>query len=417
MLTGYLSLTCIIVSFIYAWLDLTNGVLYSLPSYVILFLSPVISLWLIRLRKNKAAKVTLMVGSNVVVFLAALNDPFGTGAFLFFIPAGIGSFALLGFEDFRTGVGLAVLTTFFFFVAYFGNWHPFDTPMPSNDYIRISLAFNYFISLTISILIVYFLMNLNRHSEADLIQKENLTNAKNIELKNVNAALDRFVYSVSHDLRSPLSSILGLTNIARVTQDLKELDNILMMIQNRVHAQDHYIQEIIDYSRNSRTELVSEPVHLKPLVDEILNTLKFNIDAEKISFKNAVPDDSVLMSDRIRLTIILSNLISNAIKYHAVWKENPFIEIGFDSNNQILHVKDNGIGIMPEHQGKIFDMFYRASDRSTGSGLGLFITKEAVTKLNGTIQVSSGHGEGSTFFVYFHPNKDQGKTIDQQPRS
>jgi signal transduction histidine kinase len=418
MLTGYLSITCIMVSLIYAWLDLTNGVFYSLPSYIILLLAPIISLWLIRQRKNKAAKITLMVGSNLVVFLAALNDPFETGAFLFFIPGGVGSFAMLGFEDFKTGVGLAVFATFLFLLAYFGPWHPFDTPRPSDEYIRISFVFNYFISLTISILIVYFLINLNRHSEEDLIQKENLTNAKNVELKNVNAALDRFVYSVSHDLRSPLSSILGLTNIARITQDRAELDNILTMIQNRVNAQDHYIQEIIDYSRNARTEIVEEPIKLKPLVEEVLTTLKFNVNAEKIAFVNLVPDDIVLMSDRIRLNMILNNLIGNAIKYHAAWKENPFIEIGFDNNRQVLHVKDNGIGIMPEHQSKIFNMFYRASDRSTGSGLGLFITKEAVTKLNGTIQVTSGYGEGSTFFVYFkQPDETAHQTDDQLPRS
>jgi signal transduction histidine kinase len=359
-----------------------------------------------------------MAGSNLVVFLAALNDPFETGVFLFFIPGGIGSFAMLGFEDFKTGIGLAALATIFFLLAYFGPWHPFDAPRPSEEYIRISFIFNYFISLTISILIVYFLMNLNRHSEEELIQKGNVTDAKNIELENVNAALDRFVYSVSHDLRSPLSSILGLTNIARITQERKELDNILMMIQDRVNAQDHYIQEIIDYSRNSRTEIVQEPVHLKRLVDDVLNTLKFNVNAEKIEFKNLVPGDTVLTSDRIRLVIVLSNLIGNAIKYHAVWKEHPFIEIGFDSSNQVLYVKDNGIGIMPEHQGKIFNMFYRASDRSTGSGLGLFITKEAVTKLNGSIHVSSGYGEGSTFFVYFKKALNNGGHTDgQEPKS
>jgi signal transduction histidine kinase len=401
MLTGYLSLMCMMVATAYALIDLSHEVYYALPAYILLLGMSVMSLFSLRNKNYKTAKIILLISTNLVVFWAALNDPFETGAFLLFIPMGIGSFAILGFTDHRTGIALAAFTTILFLGAYFSDLHPVEVARPPEAYIRISFLFNYFISLTISVLVVYFLMNLNKRSESELMQKEKLAIQKNTELQKVNDELDRFVYSVSHDLRSPLSSILGLTNLAMKTYEREELDQILKMIQGRVHAQDHFIREIIDYSRNARTETTREQVRLKPLVEEVINSLKFNIQADKIRFNQQVSDDVVLMSDKIRLTVILSNLIGNAIKYHDLRKEHPFIEIGYREDVSAIYVKDNGIGMQPDDQEKIFHMFYRGSDRSTGSGLGLFITREAVTKLRGSIEVKSVYGEGSTFLIYF----------------
>lgn len=405
MLTGYLALMCMVVATIYTVLDLTNEVYYALPAYILLFLMPFVSVWLIRTGRYMAAKVLLMTASNLVVFWAAINDPFETGAFMFFIPAGIGSFALLAFDDHRTGLLLAGFTSILFLLAFFGDLQPIPVTRPSDLYIKISFVLNYFISMTVTVLAVYFLMNLNKMSEKELIQKEDFANQKNAELQKVNDELDRFVYSVSHDLRSPLSSIMGLTNIARLSNDRDELDQILTMIQGRVKAQDHFIREIIDYSRNTRTETAAEPVHLKPLVDEVVEALKFSHNADKIEFRKFIADHTVLISDKIRLTVILSNLIGNAIKYHDYRKGMPFIEIGYNEDQSFIYVQDNGMGVQTEHQEKIFNMFYRGSDRSSGSGLGLFITKEAVTKLGGVLTLDSVYGEGSTFTVILPPAK------------
>lgn len=405
MLAAYLSLICMAVAFIYSIVDIANGVYYSWPAYVILFFMPLISIRLIQKKRYKAAKVILMISSNIGVFFAAINDPFETGVFLYFIPTAIGSMAMLEFDERWTGIGLAGFTLFLFLLAYFGNFEKYiQVTMPSKFYIQLSLVFNYFFSVTVSVLIIYFLTNLNRRAEKELTEKEALASQKNLELQKVNEELDRFVYSVSHDLRSPLSSILGLTDLARRTDDRKELDQFLVMIQGRVKAQDHFIREIIDYSRNARTEVVSESISLLTLVDEVLEALRFDTNAQRIKFTRQIDADVVLISDKTRLAVILNNLIGNAIKYHDFSKENPVVEIGFLKNSCALFVKDNGTGIMPEHQQKIFNMFYRGSERSTGSGLGLFITKEAVTKLNGNIEVKSVFGEGTTFTVKFPGN-------------
>ncbi len=403
MLTGYLAVISIMVAIIYTILDLTNNVYYAFPAYAILFVIPAVSLLMIRFGRYRVAKISLLVSINLVVFWSALTDPFETGVFLFFIPAGIGSFAILAFQDHKTGLAMAAFTTFLFLLAYFGDIKIVEVTRPSDLYIRISFIFNYFISMIISVLAVYFLMNLNKQSEDELIRKENFANQKNMELQRVNEALDRFVYSVSHDLRSPLSSILGLINLANLTQDPEELSRIMKMIQGRVYAQDNFIREIIDYSRNARTETVAEPIPIKLLVEEVIDALKFDSLADNIEFRIKIPENSILISDKIRLTVILSNLIGNAIKYHDFRKKNPFIEIGYNADRGCIFVEDNGTGVMPEHREKIFNMFYRGSDRVTGSGLGLFITKEAVTKLGGSIELKSEYGEGSTFSVTLPP--------------
>jgi signal transduction histidine kinase len=404
MLTGYLALICMTVAVMYTAFDAANQVYYALPSYLVLFFMPLLSIFLLRRKKYKSAKLTLIVTINLVVFWSALIDPLETGVFLFFIPAGIGSFAILAFEDHKAGLILIALTTTLFLIAYLGDLDFIATRKPSDFYIRISFVFNYFVSLAISVLSIYFQMSLNKLSEDELIQKENFANQKNAELQKANEALDRFVYSVSHDLRSPLSSILGLINLANLTKDPEELNQIIKMIQNRVMAQDNFIREIIDYSRNARTETVAESIDLRKLVDEVIENLKFDGMADKIEFRKQIPEDFILVSDKIRLTVILSNLIGNAIKYHDLNKEKPFIEIGFYPEECCLYIEDNGTGVKAEHQQKIFNMFYRGSDRVTGSGLGLFITKEAVAKLGGSIGLKSVYGEGSTFNVIFPRN-------------
>ena len=108
MLTSNLAITCIVVAVLYTILDLANRVYYALPAYVVLFVIPFVSLLMLRLKKYKSAKLTLLVAINLVVFWSALNDPFETGVFLFFIPAGIGSFTILAFEDRKTGLAMII---------------------------------------------------------------------------------------------------------------------------------------------------------------------------------------------------------------------------------------------------------------------------------------------------------------------
>jgi len=236
-------------------------------------------------------------------------------------------------------------------------------------------------------------MQVNHYSEKKIL-------AKNEELEKANAELDRFVYSASHDLRAPLSSLLGLIEVARV--DPREAMKYLQMMKGRIHDMDAFIREIITYSRNSRMEVQYQEVHARKIIDEVTSELKFLEESKNIRMDIHVSDDLVILTDATRLKVILSNLIANAIKYHNTEAQPPYVmlEAQKDDQGATIWVKDNGIGIETEYIGKIFNMFYRAHESSKGSGLGLYIVKETVSKLGGEVKVESLVGSGSTFWIH-----------------
>jgi signal transduction histidine kinase len=175
------------------------------------------------------------------------------------------------------------------------------------------------------------------------------------------------------------------------------------MINERVKAQDYFIREIIDYSRNARLEPDLKDVFIKAFTEEVIQSLFFIEGAEKIKFTIAANADLAVRSDPSRLKSIINNLLSNAIKYHDTTKPNQFINVAcqlFD-RHWVLTVEDNGIGIMADRHDKVFDMFYRGTELSDGSGLGLFIVKETVERLGGAIGFESQYGIGSMFKVTF----------------
>lgn len=222
---------------------------------------------------------------------------------------------------------------------------------------------------------------------------------RNAELRKLNEELDRFVYSTSHDLRAPLASIMGLINLSRLEKENK--DQYIDLIEKSVTKLDQFIGEITDYSRNARLELDPKEIQFEILVGTILDDLKFLDEHNRISKSIEIKGTGAFRTDELRLTIVLNNLISNALKYHNPTASSPFVKISIEHSAQeaVITVSDNGIGISEHHVPSIFKMFYRGSDRSRGSGLGLYIVKETVDKLKGVITVSSVLHKGSTFTV------------------
>lgn len=232
--------------------------------------------------------------------------------------------------------------------------------------------------------------------------REQKINKRNIELKKLNAELDSFVYSTSHDLRAPLASVLGLINIARIDNNAKEKDNYMDLMEASIKKLDDFIQDIIDYSRNSRTEVKYEAFNIKNVIVETIEGLKYLDPEDQIKSKIEIIGDGIVSCDKQRLKIIFNNLISNVLKYYDHTKENPFMRIKVDLENNFeikILVEDNGIGIEQNELDKVFGMFYRGTERSKGSGIGLYIVKETVDKLKGNIQVKSQLAEGSSFEI------------------
>lgn len=224
---------------------------------------------------------------------------------------------------------------------------------------------------------------------------------QNKNLLKINHELDSFVYSVSHDLRAPLMSILGLINLTEYENNLEVIRDYHRKIVSTIHKLDETLKEILDYSRNARQELVLERVNLKAAIHETLEKLRYIPGFEKMKLTVGIKKTTILITDRYRLSVILNNLISNAIKYHDKSKTNSFLKIDGTIHPATFELtfEDNGIGIDPAVLPKVFNMFFRATERSEGSGLGLYIVKEAVDKLHGNISVSSTPAVGTKFTI------------------
>ncbi|MFT7282595.1 MAG: signal transduction histidine kinase, partial [Cyclobacteriaceae bacterium] len=226
-------------------------------------------------------------------------------------------------------------------------------------------------------------------------------NRQNIKLTKVNAELDRFVYSASHELRSPLTSVLGLVRLAR-TEESGNINEYLDHIESSVMRLDSFIKDIIDYSRNTRLENFRKKIDFDAMIRGILEDISYSKNFTKIStsFENKLSSD--FYSDDKRLKIAFSNLINNAVKHHDPSRvENPYVNIILTSSDVgiIVEITDNGPGIEKEYQDDIFKMFFRATVRSEGSGLGLYIVHEIIQRVSGTIELSSTFGVGTSFIL------------------
>jgi signal transduction histidine kinase len=230
---------------------------------------------------------------------------------------------------------------------------------------------------------------------------------KNSELQKINDELNKFVYSVSHDLRSPLTSILGIINLTKIIPELRGADYYFEMIEGRVTKLDNFIKKIIDYYKNARPEETKDSVEFKSLISGICDTLKYQDNL--INFELDINQPVIFIGDRFRLEIIFENLISNAIKYQNPSSENHHVRIHADINNKNarITVSDNGIGISQEYLESIFKLFFRAEDslNTEGAGIGLYIVKEAIEKMQGEIKVSSSPMIGSSFEIIIPNNK------------
>ncbi|MDO6471647.1 PAS domain S-box protein [Maribacter sp. 1_MG-2023] len=219
------------------------------------------------------------------------------------------------------------------------------------------------------------------------------------ELQKTNSELDSFVYSASHELRAPLTSVLGLIQLIQIENIDPKLFQHLNMMKKSIERLDDFIKDIIEYSRNKHLAIKLDSINFSTLIEHSLESLWYLENTHKINIQVSVNDKIEFVSDSKRISIILNNFISNAIKYHDVSNNDAVIWIQVKTNKKeaVLIIKDNGVGIENDQLEKIFEMFYRVSSKVMGSGIGLFIVKEVLSKLNGTIDVKSKIGEGSTF--------------------
>jgi PAS domain S-box-containing protein len=228
---------------------------------------------------------------------------------------------------------------------------------------------------------------------------------KNTELEKINKELDQFIYSISHDLRSPLLSIKGLLTLIETSVDESETKLYHELIGKSVGRLDNTILEILAYSRNARVDIQCDAFNLEVMVEQLFQDLSF-MSEERVDLKVLTEGEPIIVSDRTRIETLLKNLISNAIKYRKKHATDSLVHVKIKNQGSmfIIEVMDNGEGISERNQKKVFDMFYRASSSSQGTGLGLAMCQEIVKKLNGEIKLTSQLGEGTTITLILPNN-------------
>ena len=221
------------------------------------------------------------------------------------------------------------------------------------------------------------------------------------ELKKTNFELDSFVYRASHDLRAPLRSVLGLLNLIKLESSDAQKAVYVALAEKSINKLDSFILDLTNFSRNTRLEIKKERIDFEAIIAECIANLKYMENADRVKSIIEINQTEPYYSDDGRLIILFQNLLSNAIKYQRQYIDSYVkVKIDVGSFGAYIEVEDNGKGISKEYLDKIFEMFFRASEDSYGSGLGLYITKQVVEKLQGKISVESVFNEGTTFKVW-----------------
>ncbi len=245
------------------------------------------------------------------------------------------------------------------------------------------------------------IVHVSLENAMELYNSKQLLKTRNAELQKSNDALTRFTYSASHEMRSPLTNILGIVKVSRLDSELKDLRNYFNLIESSVIHLDGFVKNLIGFYKNAGIELDFQEVDLKKIVDDIIASFKFIEGAKDVIYNVRIDSSQRFISDLTRIKMIMSNLITNAIKFQKNDGTPSEINIDFTLNDTeaTLIVSDNGIGIDEVEQKKLFNMFYRSLHPRSGTGIGLFIVKETVEKLGGEITLSSQKEIGTTFNI------------------
>ena len=358
--------------------------------------------------KDDFARHFFLFSINILLFFLNTVAPKESGSYFFFFPLMTATFIFYGYSDEMKRYFYLGLTATIFIILTVFDFNIFGIM------VEMDTEYDFFTNLISSLILmsmtIGFLITLNKRTESNLLNSQIILrglmedlNQKNVNLEKVNAELDRFVYSVSHDLRAPLMSILGLINLSALEKSAEQHQTYLTMMKEMVYKLDNFIHEVIDYTRNIKAEVEHKEIDIELLVQEIIEDLKFMEGWGRFDFQVKVNLEDLFITDLPRMSTILKNLITNSIKYYKLDEPKPFIRIDVESKNgeKKIIVTDNGQGIQDKYHDQVFDMFFRGTERSTGSGLGLYIVAEIVEKLEGKIELDSIPDKGTTFIITF----------------
>ncbi|MCX8490538.1 MAG: HAMP domain-containing sensor histidine kinase [Cyclobacteriaceae bacterium] len=351
----------------------------------------------------KFAMIFGLILSSIATMFIVQRVGADSGTDHYYVLFGIMPFGFFGYKD---RILAFWLTSFAFLCFILARTQTFSfiepmklTQQESDRFLLINSTITFFLA-SYSMLKIMVITNL---AEKEILRNNAITLVQNEELKRVNHELDKFVYSASHDLSAPLKSIAGLIQITKMESLPPTVNQYLDLMHKSVSRLETFIHDIVNYSRNSRMPIKHEKIDIFSLVKSIWEDhLDYTKQQSKIELHLEDNLSSSFYSDETRLRIIFNNLLSNAIKFHLEEKrERPYVKVVAHEHDRayVFDVADNGRGMNAEIRDNIFKMFFRGISSVPGSGLGLYILKESVEKLNGEIEVESEEDKGSSFKI------------------
>ena len=214
------------------------------------------------------------------------------------------------------------------------------------------------------------------------------------ELTKVNEELDHFLYSASHDLRAPIATIKGLIELAKRETDVTVIQDLIGKKERTINRLDFFVTQINQYAGNLRMSDEFNEVWFDPLIDEVLVSLRTHDRYACCKINRAIDQSAVFTTDRRRLLDAFFHVLLNAFNFYHRERETVIdISVRIENNNALIRVVDNGVGIHKDEIPKVFNMFYKASSFNSGAGLGLFLTRETIRKIEGNITIESELGK------------------------
>jgi signal transduction histidine kinase len=234
--------------------------------------------------------------------------------------------------------------------------------------------------------------------------------AVGLELKKSSDLIDDFIYSSSHGLLSPLKTMAGLVSLLKTCPPTESgTYEYLQLLHQSIHRLQHIQSQFEDLLENTMYESNISLIDPADLIQKSLSQFVEAIESNAIEVSIQTQQKSDFYSDQKRLNIVLVNLFSNAITFQNSNKKKKKLAIFVTISNWgcSIQVNDNGTGIAPCHFERIFELFFRGSLQSNGTGMGLYIIKSVLQSLNGTIAVNSIEGQGSHFSIWVPNNTNQ----------
>lgn len=341
---------------------------------------------------SKLLNLSQIIIAIILIFLitrSELGPNNGDSILVFFIPVFIGTMIVFQGNEKKFGYIFAFCILILMSFLILSDFHLGHVPAYTQAQLQRELSLNLIGAAIATITEVIFILLVSNKIDEELIK--------------TNRELDNFVYSVSHDLRSPLLSIKGLLSLMKERKlEDEKLDQYLGMAEKTVNHLDDTIREILAYSKNSRLDMAMEAIDLNVMVKQICDDLQFVV-SDNFSFNIETNGAPELISDKSRINTVMRNIIGNAVKYRRNDIPNPFVLVSLGKNEKgdfTISISDNGEGISKDKLEKVFDMFYRGTSTGQGTGLGLYICREILNKLNGYIVVQSELGEGTTVTIH-----------------